>query len=326
MGSLAGLVAMLCTLLLASTASAQQTAKTVTIGYLGNSNPSREASLLKAFREGLRVHGYVEGHNLVLTFQWANGEQDRFDALAKELVRQKPDVILTAGTPAALAAKRVTTSIPIVSAVTGDPVAVGLVATLAKPGGNVTGLSTMAPDLEAKRLELLKQALPKAVRVVALLNPANSFGLVSWKHVQPSAATLGIKLERIDATGPNDLDRALAAVRAARPDALIVIPDRFLLTYRAPILKFVTEQRMPGVFAYREFAEDGGLMAYGPDYTDLFRRAATYVDKIAKGARAGDLPIEQPNRFELVINMKTAKALGVTIPGPLLIRADHVIE
>ena len=246
----------------------------MTIGYLGNSSPSLESNLVDAFREGLRQLGYVEGQNLIIRYQWAEGQQERSAVLARELVRLKPDIILTAGTPGTLAAKQATQSITIVTAIAGDPVAAGLVSSLAQPGGNVTGLSTLASALEGKRLELFKQAVPKLSRVVALLNPANPFTTIAWKAVQPAAEALGLKVQPVEVQGPNDLDRALATIKTARPDGLIVVPDRFLLTYRASIVHFMAEHRLPGMFPFREWVQEGGLLAYGPDYTDMYRRAA----------------------------------------------------
>jgi putative ABC transport system substrate-binding protein len=323
-----GLVAMLAFALLMAphAATAQQAGETVTIGYLGNSSPALEAPQVDAFREGLRQLGYVEGQNLVIQYQWAEGQPDRYAVLAQALVRLKPDVILTAGTPGTLAAKHATQSIPIVTAIAGDPVAAGLVASLAQPGGNVTGLSTLAPELEGKRLELFKQAVPTLSRVVALRNPANPFTTIAWQGLEPVAAALGIQLQPVEVRGPHDLDRALATIKEARPDGLIVVPDRLLLAYRAAIVQFMAEHRLPGMFPFRQFVDEGGLLAYGPDYTDMYRRAATYVAKILKGAKPGDLPVEQPMKFELVINLKTAQALGLTISPILLFQADEVIR
>ena len=244
----------------------------------------------------------------------------------RELVRLKPDVILTAGTPGTLAAKQVTQSIPIVAAGAGDAVAAGLVSSLAKPGGNVTGVSTLAPDLEGKRLELFKQAVPSLSRVAVLLNPDNAYTEIAWKALQPTARALSLTLQAVEARSRDDLERALATIKDVRPDGLIVIPDRFLLAYRAPTLQFVTRNRVPAMFPFKEFAHDGGLMAYGPDYADVFRRAATYVDKILKGAKPAELPVEQPTKFEMVINVKAAQALGLTIPSSMLARADETIR
>ena len=311
---------------LAARDTESKTGRTVTIGYLGNSSPSLEASLVEAFREGLRELGYVEGQNLIIKFQWAEGQQGRYTVLAQELVRLKPDVILAAGTQGTLAAKQATRSIPIVTAVVGEPVAAGLASSLAKPGGNVTGLATLAPELEGKRLELFKEVVPKLSRVVALLNPTNPFTMIAWKAALPAAGTLGMKLQAVEVGDPNDLDRAFATIREARPDGLLVLPDRVLFTYRASIVRFMVKSRIPGMFPFREFAEEGGLMAYGPDYTDMYRRAATYVDKILKGAKPAELPIEQPTKFEMVVNLKAAKALGLTIPRSILLQANAVIQ
>ena len=320
------LVALACGLLAVPLAAeAQQAGRTVTIGYLGNSSPALESNVVEAFREGLRQLGYVEGRNLIITYQWAGGQQERFAVLAAELVRLKPDVILTAGTPGTLAAKQATQSIPIV-AVAGGLVEAGLVSSLAKPGGNVTGLSALMPELEGKRLELLKEAVPKLSRVAVLRNPDNPFTTIAWKATQPAAKALSVELQRVEARGANDLDRALARIKAARPDGLVVIADRFLLAYRESIVQFVVKNRLPGMFPFREFAQEGGLMAYEADFADMYRRAATFVDKIVKGRKPADLPVEQPTRFALVINMKTAKALGLKIPPSIMVRADQVIE
>jgi putative ABC transport system substrate-binding protein len=307
-------------------AQGQQAEGPVTIGYLGNASASLEANPVDAFREGLRQLGYVEGQNLVIRYQWAEGQQERHAVLAQELVRLKPDVLLTVGTPGTLAALQATQSIPIVTAIAGDPVAAGLVASLAKPGGNVTGLSTLAAELEGKRLELFTQAVPKLSRVVALLNPVNPFTAIAWKAMQPAAEVLGVQLRPVEVRGPHDLDRALATIKEAHPDGLIIVPDRFLLTYRASIVQFMAEHRLPGMFPFRQFVEEGGLLSYGPDYTDMYRRAATYVAKILRGARPADLPMEQPTKFEFLINLKTAQALGLTIPPTLLFQADKVIQ
>jgi putative ABC transport system substrate-binding protein len=307
-------------------AAAQPAQRSVTIGYLGNSSPALESHMVEAFREGLRRLGYVEGQNFIIKFKWAEGHQERHPALVREMVRLAPDVILTAGTPGTLAAKQTTQSIPIVTAIAGDAVATGLVASLARPGGNVTGLSTLAPELDGKRLELLKAVVPKLSRVAVLQNPSNPFTQIAWKAMQPAAEVLSVKLEPAEASSPDELGRTLARIETAIPDGLVLIVDRFLASYRASIVHFVGKNRLPGMFPYPEFAREGGLMSYGPDYVDLFRRTATYVDKILKGAKPGDLPMEQPTKFELVINRKTAKALGLKIPEAVLIRADEVIE
>jgi putative ABC transport system substrate-binding protein len=268
----------------------------------------------------------VEGQNLVIRYQWAEGQQERHAVLARELGGLNPDIIFTAGTPGTLAAKHATQAIPVVTAIAGDPVEAGLGASLAQPGGNVTGLSTLATELEGKRLELFTQAVPQLSRVVALLNPANPFTTIAWKALQPAAEALSVQLQPVEVRGPHDLDRAFAMIKAARPDGLIIVPDRFLLTYRASVLKFMAEHRLPGMFPFRQFVQEGGILSYGPDYTDMYRRAATYVAKILHGAKPADLPMEQPTKFEIVINLKTAQALGITIPPPILFQADKVIQ
>jgi len=321
------LVALTCSFLAAPPAAgAQQAGRTATIGYLGSSSPSLESNVVEAFREGLRQLGYVEGRNLIIKYEWAEGQEERFPVLARELVRLKPDVIVTTGTPGTLAAKEATQSIPIVVAGAGDVVETGLVSSLAKPGGNVTGQSVLVPELAGKRLEFLKEAVPRLSRVAVFRNPANPITALAWKATEQAAKALDVKLQPVEARSPNDLERALASIKAARPGGLVVLPDRILLAYRASIVQFVTKNRLPGMFPYQEFAQEGGLMAYAPDYAGISRRAATYVDKILKGAKTGDLPVEQPTRFELVINMKSAKALGLNIPQSILIRADRVIQ
>jgi len=305
--------------------AAQPAGRTMTIGYLGNSSPSLEYSIVEALREGLGQLGYVEGRNLIIKFVWAAGQQEQFPALARELVRLTPDVILTAGTPGTLAAKQATHAIPIV-AIAGDLLGAGLVSSLAKPGGNVTGLSALTADLGGKWLELMRETLPKLSRVAVLRNPSNPYTAIAWKGTQPAAQTLGLALQPIEVERPDDLDAGLARIKAARPDGVVVLPDRVLLAYRQPIVQFALMNRLPGMFPFREFAEEGGLMSYTPDWPAIYRRAGSYVDKIARGAKPADLPVEQPTTFELVVNLKTAKALGLTVPQSILLRADEVIR
>jgi putative ABC transport system substrate-binding protein len=307
-------------------AEAQQGAQLPRIGYLGTSSASLEPELVKAFRQGLRDLGYVEGQNIVIEFRWAEGNYHRFPDLAADLVRLKVDVILTAGTPGALAAKRATQTIPIVMAVTGDAVEAGLVATLARPGGNLTGLSTMATELEGKRLELLREVRPGLTTVAVLLNTANPYSAIAWNQTQVSAKALGLRLQPVELRGPEEFKAAFAKVARQRPQAITMVADRSLLAHRTQILDFAAKERLPGMYPYRDLVVAGGLMSYSPSYEDLFRRSAAYVAKILKGAKPADLPVEQPNRFELVINLKTAKALGLTIPPSLLQRADEVIQ
>jgi putative tryptophan/tyrosine transport system substrate-binding protein len=307
---------------------AQQAAKIARIGYLGT-NLTATPQLPEAFRQGLRDLGYVEGRNLVIEYRFVEGKFDRFPALAAELVALKVDVIVAANTPAALAAKQATKTIPIVFAAASDPVASGFVTSLARPGGNVTGLSLLGEELVGKRLELLKQVVPGVSRVAVLWQPG---GLPErtekdmLKAADVAARALGVRLHFVEARGPADFDRAFSDMTRARAGALTVLPSAMFIYERRRLADLAAKNRLPAVYPWREFVDAGGLMAYGPNLADLFRRAATYVDKILKGAKPGDLPIEQPTKFELVINLKTAKALGLTIPLSLLGRADEVIQ
>jgi putative ABC transport system substrate-binding protein len=305
---------------------AQQRAHLPRVGYLGTSSASLEPELVKAFREGLRDLGYVEGQNILIEYRWAEGNYQRFPDLVADLVNLKVDLILTAGTPGALAAKRATQTIPIVMAVTGDAVGTGLVSSLARPGGNLTGLTMMVPDLEGKRLEILREVVPKLTTLVVLLNTANPLTAIQWKQTKISAKTLGIQLQPVELRRPEEFKDAFAKVARQRPDGITMVADRFLLAHRMQIVDFVAKTRLPAIYPYRDFVVAGGLMSYSPSYEDLFRRSATYVDKILKGAKPSDLPIEQPTKFELLVNMKTAKTLGVPMPPSLLLRADHVVE
>ena len=296
------------------------------IGFLGNSTAALEANLVGPFREGLRDLGYVEGRNIVIEYRWAEGKYERFPELIAELVALNVDIIVTAGTPAALAVKRAMVRIPLVMAAVGDPVGAGLVESLARPGGNFTGLTAIAPDLEGKRLELLREVVPKVSHVSFLLNPDNALTVASERQARAAAKVLHVDLQFVGVREDSHLDQAFAAIAKERPDAFIVLADRVFLHDRARIVDFAARNRLPGVYPYRELVEAGGLMSFGPNYADMHRRAATYVDKILKGARPGDLPVEQPTKFELIINLKTAKALGFTIPQSLLLRADEVIQ
>ena len=297
------------------------------IGYLGNSSPSLEPDLVDAFRQGLREYGYTEGQNISIEYRWAEGRYERFPALVADLVGLKVDVIVTAGTPGALAAKKATKTIPIVMTVSGDAVGTGLVDSLARPGGNVTGSTTIVQELEGKRLELLKEVIPRLSRVAVLTNPANPLNQIVLKQTQLAASALHLKLGPIvGVKRVAELDGAFATISRDRPDALVLLADRFLLAERVRIVELAEQRRLPTMYPYREMVKAGGLMSYSPSYPDLFRRAATFVDKILKGAKPADLPVEQPTKFELVINLKTAKALGLTIPQTLMLRADQIIE
>jgi putative ABC transport system substrate-binding protein len=314
-------------------AEAQPAGKVARIGILSPASPSDAggkpsdlAVLFAAFREGLRELGYVEGQNIKIESRWSEGNYDRLPGLAADLVRLKMDVIVTYGTPASEAAKRATGTIPIVMAAIIDPVASGLVASLARPGGNLTGQSMMSPDLAEKHLEILKEVVPKVSRVALLHNPANPGAAPQVQHAQDAARALGVRLQILGAKGPSEIDSAFAAMTNERAGAVIVLVDAVLQINRARITDLAARHRLPAVYGLHEYVEAGGLMAYGPNRLDMFRRAASYVDKILKGAKPADLPIEQPTKFELVINLKTAKALGLTIPQSLLSRADEVIQ
>ncbi len=327
------LIALLAVFLLAAplAATAQQAAKIARIGYLAP-NLVANPHLPEAFRQGLRDLGYVEGRNVVIEYRDAEGKRERFPALAAELVALKVDVIFVGGsTQATLAAMQATKTIPIVFTGVGDPVTSGLVTNLARPGGNVTGFSGLGPELVGKRLELLTQAVPGVSRVAVLSRPGalgERTDKDMLKGVEVAARALGVQLQFVEARGrgPEDFDRAFSDMTRARAGALTVLPSAMFLTERRRLVALAAKNRLPAVYTSREFVDAGGLMAYGANVADVFRRAATYVDKILKGAKPGDLPVEQPTKFELVINLKTAKALGLTIPPSLLQRADEVIQ
>jgi putative ABC transport system substrate-binding protein len=296
------------------------------VGYMGNSTQALEANLIGAFRDGLRELGYDEGRNIVIEYRWADGNYAQFPTLVAELIAAKVDVIVTAGTPAALAVKKATTTVPLVMVAVGDPVGTGLVPSLARPGGNLTGLSSIAPDLEGKRLELLREVVPTLSHVAVFFNLLNPFHVVSMRNAHTAAEAMGLKLQQHDIRKSEDLDDAFATIRKERPDGLLILADRVFLHNRQRMMDFTEEQRLPNVNAYTELVEAGGLMSYGPSYEDMHKRAAIYVNKIIKGAKPADLPIEQPSKFTFVINLKAAKILGVTIPPSLLTLADKVLE
>ena len=307
-------------------AGAQQTGKGYRVGFLGNSTAALEANLVEPFREGLRDLGYREGQNIVIEYRWAEGKYERFPTLIAELMALKVDVIVTAGTPATQAVKKATTSVPLVMVAVGDPVGTGIVASLNRPGGNITGLSSIAPELEGKRLELLREVIPELSHIAVLWNPANAFHVTAEKEVQAAARTLRMKVLSLGIRTPEELDGAFPTINRERPGALLVLADRLFLHHRTRIMNFAAQHRLPGVYAYRELVEAGGLMSFGPSYADMHRRAATYVDKIVRGIRPADLPVELPATFELVINLKTAKALGLKIPQSVLTRATEIIR
>ncbi len=309
-------------------ATAQQPPNVPRVGILAASPLSPNPHPLEAFRQGLRELGYVEGQNIVLEIRSAEGRLERLPDLAAELIRLKVDLILAGGTPSALAAKRTTTTIPIVMPGTFDPVASGLVASLARPGGNITGLSFLGAELIAKRLELLRETVPRVTPVAVLWHPGvhGEGTLQELKETQVAGRALGVRLQVLEARGPSDFDRAFAAMTKERAGALMLLPSLIFTADQKRLVDLAAKHRLPAMFFFRQFVEAGGLMSYGASQPDMWRRAATYVDKILKGAKPADLPVEQPTRFELVVNMKTAKALGLTIPPSILIRADQVIQ
>jgi putative ABC transport system substrate-binding protein len=306
----------------------QQSRKLPRIGFLHPAVPETPSDWrLESFREGLRELGYVDGKNLRLEVRWGQGKLERLPSLATELVQLNVDVIVAASSPSVLAAKRATRTIPIVMPFSSDPVGDGLVASLARPGGNITGLSMMAPELGAKRLQLLKEVLPKLSRAMAVLwNPDYTGMSARYRQAEVAASAVGASVRSLEVRDSRELAEAFDAITRLRPDALLLLADPFTSSQRKRIVEFVAEQRLPAIYESREFVEVGGLMSYGASVRDLLRKAATYVDKILKGANPGDLPIEQPTTFELVINMTTAKALGIKIPDSIMLRADKVIE
>ena len=304
---------------------AQQAGKVYRIGSLLIA-PSGRALYMGAFLEGMRALGYVEGQNLVLEYRYADGQFERFPALAAELVRLPVEVLLVGSTQAALAAKDATTTIPIVMAGAGDPVGSGLVASLAQPGGNITGLSVLGPDLVGKQLEFLKDVRPTVTRVALLWNPANPVAALIVREAELAAQRLGVQLHLVEARGPEAFDSAFGAMTSAHAGALLVVPDSIFFQHRSRLAELAATSRLPSMYNSRGHVEAGGLLCYGPSFTDIGQRAAAYVDKILKGAKPADLPVEQPTKFELVINLKAAQALGLTIPPTVLFQADEVIR
>jgi putative ABC transport system substrate-binding protein len=312
--------------LVAPLAVAQPAVKVPRIGILVPGAPAAASHLTAAFTQGLREHGYVEGQNIVVERRFGDAKSERLSELAVELVRLKVDVIVTSTDEAIAAVKRQTQTIPIVMTASTDPVATGFVASLAHPGGDVTGLSLISPELSAKRLELLREAVPGLSRVAIMWNPDIRGAVLDYKETEAAARSLRLQLQSVEVSGADDIVRAFSSLATARAEALIVVPFPVAFTNRGQIASLVQKNQLPSMFGLREYADAGGLMAYGPNLAEQWRRAATYVDKILKGAKPGDLPVEQPTKFELIINVKTAKALGLTIPPSLLRRADAVIQ
>jgi len=307
-----------------SLAAAQLPAgKSLRLGYLTLSSPTANSARRDAFLEGLRKLGYVDGQNIIIEYRYADSRAERLPELAAELVRLKVDVIVAGGTQANLVAKKATSTIPIVMLNSDDPLGSGLVESLAKPGGNVTGLSSISQDLSGKRLELFKESFPKARRLAVLWHSASE---PAFNETQSVAQALGFRIQSHEIRAPEDLEGAFALVAKERPDGLFPVTSAFMSANRKRIVEFAAKNRLPGMYSNQEFVDDGGLMSYATNILDLHRRAAVYVDKILKGTKTTDLPVEQPMKFDFVINLKTAKQIGVTIPPNVLVRADRVIR
>jgi ABC-type uncharacterized transport system substrate-binding protein len=319
---------LICAMLLAlcASAEAQQSAKIPRIGYLVGASLSGVSDRVEAFRKGLRELGYVEGKNIVIEWRGADGNRNRQRALAGELVRLKVDVIVTAGAGGTRAAKEATSTIPIVMAQDPDPVGTGFVASLAQPGGNITGLSNLRPELSGKRLELMKEIVPKLARLAVLGTSSVPGNAQSLKEMELGASAVRVQLQYLDVLGPKEIETVFRAASKGRADAVLVLGSPFLLSHRIQVVDLALKSQLPAIYYSTEFVEDGGLMSYGVNINDLFRRAATYVDKILKGTKPADLSVEQPTKYELVINLKTAKQIGLTIPQSVLYRADRVIK
>jgi putative ABC transport system substrate-binding protein len=305
---------------------AQQPTKIPRIGYLSPNSPSTNPARYEAFRQGLRELGYVEGKNVFIESRYAEGKLDRLPGLAAELVRLKVDVIVTSSPSPTRAAKEATVTIPIVFAQDGDPVANGFVASLARPGGNITGLSTLAPELSGKRLELLKEVVPKLSRVAVFGTSTSPSTVPTLKETELAAGAFKLQHQYLDILDPKDIETAFRAASKGRVDAVLVLGGPVVFSQRTQIAGLAVKSRLPAIYPQTEFTEAGGLMYYGANTPDMYRRAATYVDKILKGAKPGDLPVEQPTKFELIINLKAAKHIGLTIPPNVLARADKVIR
>jgi ABC-type uncharacterized transport system substrate-binding protein len=313
-------------LLTAPFAQAQQPARIFRIGILITTTASVQSARLEAFRQRLRENGYVEGKNIVIEYRYAEGKLERLPDLAAELVRLKVDVIVTGGGPTSLAAKKASATIPMVFAIALDPVGDGLVSSVARPGGNITGLSLMAPDLDGKRLEILKEAFPKIVRAAFLWFPGGTRGNLPLTEMEAVAKALGVKLLSLEVRSLDDFDSAFARAKRERAQTIITTAGPLIATQRRQVLDFAAKNRLPAMYTASEWVEAGGLMSYGPSITDQWRRAADFVDKILKGTKPADMPVEQPTKFEFLVNLKTAKQIGLTIPQKVLERADKVIR
>ncbi len=322
------IICLLTTALLSSVpfVEAQQAKKVPRIGFLSATSPSTLAARTEAFRQGLRELGYVEGKNIVIEWRSTEGKADRQPGLAAELVRLKVDVIVTGGPAATRSAKEATVTIPIVMAFDNDPVGSGFVASLARPGGNITGLANLDPEISGKRLELLKEIVPKLSRVAVLGNSTQPGNAQALRETELAAGALGVQLQYLDVLSPKDIETGFREASKGRAGAVFVLTSPFLLSHRTQIAELAAKSRLPVVYGQPEYLDAGGLMFYGASITEMFHRAATYVDKILKGAKPADLPVEQPIKFEFIINLKTAKQIGLTIPQSVLYRADKVIK
>jgi putative ABC transport system substrate-binding protein len=323
------LVSFVATLILAAVhiVEAQQpTKKFSQIGFLVSGSPSTVSDRIEIVRQGLRDLGYVEGKNILIKYRYAEEKPERLSALAAELVREKVEVIVTVGTNPTEAARRATNTIPVVMTFVADPIGSGFAASLARPGGNITGLTNLAPELTGKWLELLKEMVPKDLRLGVLINPTIRVQKVLLREMEGSAKALAVEVQAADVRNPNEIESALAALKKARRNALIVIMPPQTTDYQTRIVEFATKQKLPTMSHWREYVDAGGLAFYGASIHDMYRRAAIYVDKILKGAKPADLPVEQPRKFEFIINLKAAKQIGLTIPQSVLFRADKVIK
>jgi putative tryptophan/tyrosine transport system substrate-binding protein len=317
---------LLASLLLTTSPVASQQTKVPRIGFLGATHSSANSARIEAFRQGLRDLGYVEGKNIVIEYRWAEGKSERLPDLAADLVRLKVDIIVTAGPAAIRPAKEATSTIPIVMSFDNDPVGSGFVASLARPGGNITGLSALFPELSGKRVELLKEVVPQLSRMAAF-GTSNQPGTdQTLRETERAAAVLGVQLQFLEIRDPKDVETAFQAARKWRADTVLVLSSAVIFSRRTQVAELAVKNRLPVIFPQNEFVQDGGLMSYAPNYADLFRRTATYVDKILKGAKPSELPVEQPTKFEFIINLKAAKQIGLTIPPNVLARADRVIR
>jgi len=307
-------------------AEAQQTGKVPRIGFLDPTSSAVSKARIKAFREGLHKLGYTEGKNIAIEYRFADGKSDRLNEHAHELVRLNVDIIVTRAIPGAVAAHQATIKTPIVFVGVADAVAAGLVVSLARPGGNITGLTSLAPELSGKRLEVLRESFPKLSRIMVVRNPSNAGDPILWKETEEAAQVLGLRLQPLEVRSARDFENAFESATQANGQALLTLPDPLIQSHRKEIVDFAAKSRLPGIYPDPEYVEAGGLMSYAANPLEFYARAASYVDRILKGAKAGELPIEQPTKFDLVINLRAAKQIGLTIPPNVLARADRVIR